>query len=77
MLQRRAAVLALVDEELVPVDGEAADLAAVQARAVLDEEVPRLRTTGVNTNGAAAKVMVFDRLGKKVLPGTFGKIKLG
>ena len=37
----------------------------------------RLRTDGVNTNGAAAKVMSFDRLGrKKVCPGTFGKIKV-
>ena len=36
-----------------------------------------LRTNGVNTNGAAAKVMIFDRLGKKVHPGTFGKIKVG
>ena len=29
--------------------------------------MPRLRTNGVNTNGAAAKVMNFDRLGKKVI----------
>ena len=36
-----------------------------------------LRTNGVNTNGAAAKVMNFDRLGKKVRPGTFGKIQIG
>ena len=36
-----------------------------------------LRTNGVNTNGAGAKVMSFDRLGKKVRPGTFGKIKVG
>ena len=34
-----------------------------------------LRTNGVDTNGAAAEVMHFDRLGKKVRPGTFGKIK--
>ena len=34
-----------------------------------------LRTNGVNTNVAAAKVMIFDRLGEKVRPGTFGKIK--
>ena len=26
-------------------------------------------------NGATAKVMIFDRLGKKVRPGTFGMIK--
>ena len=32
-----------------------------------------LRTHGVDTNGAAAKVMNFDRLEKKVRPGTFGK----
>ena len=36
-----------------------------------------LRTNGVNTNEAAAKVMNFDRLGKKVRPGTFGNIKVG
>ena len=36
-----------------------------------------LRTNGVNTNGAAAKVMNFDRLGKKVRHGYFGKIKVG
>ena len=31
-----------------------------------------LRTSGVNTNEAAAKVMNFDRLGKTVCPGTIG-----
>ena len=36
-----------------------------------------LWTNGVNTNGAAAKAMGFDRLGKKVRPGTFGEIKVG
>ena len=36
-----------------------------------------LRTNRVNTNGAAAKVMSFDGLGKKVRPGTFGNIKVG
>ena len=36
-----------------------------------------LRTNGVNTNGAAAEVMDFDRLGKKVRPGASGKIKVG
>ena len=30
-----------------------------------------LRTNGLNTNGAAAKIIDFDRLGKKVRPGTF------
>ena len=35
------------------------------------------RTDGVNTNGAGAKVMKFDRQGKKVCPGTFGMIKVG
>ena len=40
-------------------------------------ELPWLRTNGVNTNGAAAKVMTFDRLGKKVRPVTFGEIKVG
>ena len=33
-----------------------------------------LRTNGVSTNGAAAKVMKFDGLEKKVRPGTSGKI---
>ena len=41
------------------------------------ETVPWLRTNGVNTNGAAAKVMTFDSLGKKVRPGTLGNIKVG
>ena len=36
-----------------------------------------LRTDGVNNNGAAAKVMDVDRLGKKVRPGTSGKIEVG
>ena len=35
-----------------------------------------LRTNGVNANGAAAKVMDFDRF-VKMNPGTFGKIKVG
>ena len=30
-----------------------------------------LRTNGVDTSGAAAEVMDFDRLGKKVRPGTW------
>ena len=38
---------------------------------------PWLRTNGVDTNGAAAKVRDFGRLGEKVRPGTFGKIKVG
>ena len=33
---------------------------------------------GVNTNGPAAKVIHFDRLGKKIRPGTpLGKILVG
>ena len=36
-----------------------------------------LRTNGVNTNGATAKVTNFDGLGKEVRPGTFGNIKVG
>ena len=36
-----------------------------------------LRTNGANTNGAAAKVIMFDSLGEKVRPGTFGNIKVG
>ena len=42
-----------------------------------DSYVVWLRTNGVNANGAAAKVMNFDRLRKKVHPGTFGKIQVG
>ena len=39
---------------------------------------PWLRTNGVQTDGAAAKViMIFDRLWEKVRPGTFGEIKVG
>ena len=34
-----------------------------------------LRTNGVNTDGAAAKVHDCDRLREKVRPGTFGKIR--
>ena len=36
-----------------------------------------LRTNGVSTNGAAAKVMIFDRLGTNARPGTCGNIKVG
>ena len=36
-----------------------------------------LRTNGVRTNGAAAKVRNFDRWGKKVHFVTFGKIRVG
>ena len=44
----------------------------------VQHEVPRLRTNGVNTTGAAAKVMNFDRLsGTKIRPGIFGNIKVG
>ena len=39
-------------------------------------KTPWLRTNVVNTSGAAAKVMNSDRLGKKVRPGTFGKIEI-
>ena len=38
---------------------------------------PWLGTNGVNAHGAAAEVMNFDSFGKKIRPGTFGKIKLG
>ena len=44
---------------------------------ILSIVVPWLRTNGVGTNGAAAKVMNSDRLGKKVRPGTSGNIKVG
>ena len=43
----------------------------------LEQYTTWLRTNGVNTNGAAAEVMNFDRLGKKVRPGTFGNIQVG
>ena len=36
-----------------------------------------VRTDGVDANGAAAKVMNFDGLGKEVSPVTFGKINAG
>ena len=36
-----------------------------------------LRRNGVNTHGAAANINMCDRLGKKVRPGTFGKIQVG
>ena len=36
-----------------------------------------LRTNGVSTNEDAAKAISVDRLGKKVRPDTFGKIKVG
>ena len=39
-------------------------------------EVVWLRTNGVSTNGAAAEVMNFDRLGEKVRPGISGKVKV-
>ena len=38
---------------------------------------PWLRTDGVNTNGAAAKVTNYGTLETKVRPGTSGKIKAG
>ena len=38
---------------------------------------PWLWANGVNANWAAAKVTNFGRLGEKVRPGTFGKIKVG
>ena len=51
--------------------------AAVSAVASRMADPIWLRTNGLNTNGAAAKIMNFDRLGKNVRPGTFGKIKVG
>ena len=36
-----------------------------------------LRANGVSTNGAAAKVINIERLGKKVRHGTSGKIQVG
>ena len=51
--------------------------AASSARAPAPEQTPWLRTSGVSTNGAAATAVIFDRLGKKVRPGTFGNVKVG
>ena len=36
-----------------------------------------ISSAGDNTGGSAAKVINFDRLGKKVRPGTLGEIKVG
>ena len=36
-----------------------------------------LQLLGCGQMGAAAEVMNFDSVGKKVRPGTFGKIKVG
>ena len=38
---------------------------------------PWLRTNEVSTNGAAAKVINFDRLRQKICPGTLGNITVG
>ena len=51
--------------------------AAWQAKRMRAVVLSWLRTDGVNTDGAAAKVVTFDRLGKKVSPGTFYEIKVG
>ena len=51
--------------------------ARMPTRSQSSARAPLLRTNGVDTNGAAAKVVDFDRLGKKVRPGTFGKIQVG
>ena len=40
-------------------------------------ERPPFAHKWVDTNGAAARLIIFDRLGKKVRPGTFGNIKVG
>ena len=50
---------------------------AAAARGLAELPVPRSRTDGVDSNGAAAKVRNsdFDRLGKKVHPGTLGEDK--
>ena len=45
------------------------------ARRRCQRGTPWLRTNGVNTNSAAAKVLNSDRSGKKVRPGTPGEIK--
>ena len=47
------------------------------AQPYVDMDTDWLRTNGVNTSGAATKVITFDRLWKKVRPGTFGKIQVG
>ena len=69
----------------VPLDaGGASDKASERGRRERVQRVRRrkhagswLRTSGVNTSGAAEEEMTFDRLGKMVRPGTFGKIKVG
>ena len=35
-----------------------------------------MRTNGVDTNGAAAKVTNFERVGKKARPGTLRKVNI-
>ena len=60
--------------------GEDADIAAfrpgvVPPLAAGAAAACRLQRNGVDTSGAAAKVMNFDGLGKKVRSGTSGKIK--
>ena len=40
----------------------------VVARGVDASDLAWLRTDGINTNGAAAKVMIVDRLGEKGTP---------
>ena len=46
-----------------------------RGRAARGPRVSWLRTNGVNTNGAAAKVMNFVRLGKQIRPVTFWEDK--
>ena len=46
-------------------------------RVVVGGVLAWLRTNGVSTHGAAGKVMNCDGSGKKVRPGTSGKIKVG
>ena len=71
-------------------DGETETEGGAEAEIQIDTETRRprdtetrpractawLRTNAVNTNGAAAKIMNFDRLEKKVCPVTFGRIKV-
>ena len=48
-----------------------------RSRSRFPSVTPWLRTKGVNISRATAKVTYFDRLGKKIRPGTFGEIQVG
>ena len=59
---------------------DAAHGAGLEAHRVVPAVLEALlwsRTNGVDTNGAAAEVMNFGSLGKKLRPATFWKIEVG